>query len=117
MDPKGDIEVRCVRGRRLTWAATVIPANGPVELLAPDANVNSDMGPTAAWLVLDGPELMGLCNAINATAMYDRPALPDDCRFRRLGHEHLRRCADRVVVARPCARPRLARRCVGAAHP
>lgn len=44
-DPKGGIEVRCVRGCRLTWAATVIPANGPVELLAPDVKVNGDMGP------------------------------------------------------------------------
>jgi hypothetical protein len=43
---KGDIEVRSVRGCRLTWAATVIPANGPVELLAPDVKVNGDMGPT-----------------------------------------------------------------------
>jgi hypothetical protein len=44
-DPKGGIEVRCVRGCRLTWAATVIPTSGPVELLAPDVKVNGDMGP------------------------------------------------------------------------
>ncbi len=44
-DPKGSIEVRRVRGCRLTWAATVVPANGPAELLAPDVKVNGDMGP------------------------------------------------------------------------
>jgi hypothetical protein len=45
-DPKGSIEVRCVRGCRLTWAATTVPANGPAELLAPDVKVNGDMGPS-----------------------------------------------------------------------
>jgi hypothetical protein len=44
-DPKGSIEVRCIRGCRLTWAPTVIPAEGPVEYLAPDLIVTGDMGP------------------------------------------------------------------------
>jgi hypothetical protein len=44
-DPRGSIEVRCVRGCRLTWAPTVIPASGPVEYLAPDLMVNGDLGP------------------------------------------------------------------------
>jgi hypothetical protein len=38
-DPKGTIEVRCVRGCRLTWAPTVLPANGSAEYLAPDVKV------------------------------------------------------------------------------
>ena|SRR5579862_6380400 len=38
-DPRGTIEVRCVRGCRLTWAPTVISANGETEYLAPDVKV------------------------------------------------------------------------------
>ena len=36
---KGEVEVRCVRGCRLTWAPTVLPKTGPVEILAPDLKV------------------------------------------------------------------------------
>jgi hypothetical protein len=44
-DPKGSIEVRCVRGCRLTWAATVVPKDHPAEILAPDLIVTGDVGP------------------------------------------------------------------------
>ena len=44
-DALGSLEVRCLRGCKLTWAATVIPASGPVEMLAPGLKVNGDMGP------------------------------------------------------------------------
>jgi hypothetical protein len=43
-DPKGSIEVRCVRGCRLTWAPTVVSKDGLVEILAPDLIVTGDMG-------------------------------------------------------------------------
>jgi hypothetical protein len=39
----GETEVRCVRGCRLTWAATVIPKNGPVDILAPDLKVKGSV--------------------------------------------------------------------------
>ena len=39
----GQVEVRCVRGCRLTWAPTVQPASGPVEMLAPDVKVNGSL--------------------------------------------------------------------------
>lgn len=51
---KGETEVRCVRGCKLTWAPTVQPKNGPVEMLAPDVKVtgsvsaNGCMAP--AWM-------------------------------------------------------------------
>jgi hypothetical protein len=39
----GETEVRCVRGCRLTWAATVTPKSGPVEMLAPDLRVRGSV--------------------------------------------------------------------------
>jgi hypothetical protein len=39
----GETELRCVRGCRLTWAPTVQPENGPVEMLAPDVRVRGSV--------------------------------------------------------------------------
>jgi hypothetical protein len=41
----GETEVRCVRGCRLTWAPTIQPKNGPVEMLAPDVKVQGSVSP------------------------------------------------------------------------
>ena len=41
----GNTEVKCVRGCRLTWAPTVVPKNGPVEMLAPDVHVRGVLSP------------------------------------------------------------------------
>jgi hypothetical protein len=37
--PKGDAQVTCLRGCTLTWAPTVVPANGPVDILMPQATL------------------------------------------------------------------------------
>ena len=39
----GETEVRCIRGCRLTWAPTVQPKSGPVEMLAPDLRVRGSV--------------------------------------------------------------------------
>ena len=39
----GQTEVRCIRGCRLTWAPTVQPKEGPVEMLAPDLKVRGNI--------------------------------------------------------------------------
>jgi hypothetical protein len=41
----GETEVRCVSGCRLTWAPTVQPQRGPVEMLAPDVRVRGSVSP------------------------------------------------------------------------
>lgn len=41
----GETEVRCVRGCTLTWAPTVQPKSGSVEMLAPDAKVHGIVSP------------------------------------------------------------------------
>ena len=50
----GETEVRCVRGCRLTWAPTVQPPNGPVEMLAPDVKVRGSLSANGclapAWM-------------------------------------------------------------------
>jgi hypothetical protein len=43
-DERGSVEVRCLRGCKLTWAATVIPKDGtPAEFLAPDFMVHGEL--------------------------------------------------------------------------
>ena len=42
----GETEVTCVRGCRLTWAPTVMPKTGPVEILAPDVKVRGSVSQT-----------------------------------------------------------------------
>jgi hypothetical protein len=50
----GETEIRCVRGCRLTWAPTVQPANGPVEMLVPDVKVKGGLSSNGrlapAWM-------------------------------------------------------------------
>ena len=41
----GETEVRCVRGCRLTWAPTVQPPTGPVDMLAPGVMVKGSVSP------------------------------------------------------------------------
>lgn len=50
----GQTEIRCVRGCRLTWAPTVQPNTGPVEMLAPDVKVSGALSSNGclapAWM-------------------------------------------------------------------
>ena len=58
-----ETEVRCVRGCRLTWAPTVLPKDGPVEMLAPDVRVRGRVNPKGCispdWSSSDNCRILG----------------------------------------------------------